>query len=212
MAARGRTSDVPAWAREGAASPTPRTPSQRRGAVPAPASGSQPSAASRPKHRAEVVIVEPPKSTSSVRAKSIESEDEDFAMDDDSVHAHFATPPPVSRAPSPPSPVLRERSPVAPPVASSASRPAPAPRAGPSLDSPACRSTTRCTSRRLSALATSRSKVRLIRLKRNDGWSASSWFVLANCGTRTAKTFTSAVDASWLFRARSTRSRGRNGW
>ncbi|CDO68575.1 hypothetical protein BN946_scf184996.g6 [Trametes cinnabarina] len=134
MAARGRTSDVPAWAREGAASPTPRTPSQCHGAVPAPASGSQPSVASRPKHRAEVVIVEPPKSTSSVRAKSIESEDEDIAMDDDSVHAHFATPPPVSRAPSPPSPVLRKRSPVAPPVASSASRPAPAPRAGPSLD------------------------------------------------------------------------------
>ncbi|CDO76156.1 hypothetical protein BN946_scf184841.g3 [Trametes cinnabarina] len=134
MAARGRTSDVPAWTREGAASPTPRTPLQRRGAVPAPASGSQPSVASRPKHRAEVVIVEPPKSTSSARARSIESEDEDIAMDDDSVHAHFATPSPVSRAPSPPLPLLRERSPVAPPVASSASRPAPAPRAGPSLD------------------------------------------------------------------------------
>ncbi|CDO75292.1 hypothetical protein BN946_scf184932.g3 [Trametes cinnabarina] len=147
MAACGRTSDVPAWAHEGAASLTPRTPSQRRGAVPAPASGSQPSVASRPKHRTEVVIVEPPKSTSSARARSIESEDEDIAMDDDSVHAHFAKPPPVSRAPSPPSPVLREHSPVAPPVASSASRPAPAPpvassasrpapapRAGPSLD------------------------------------------------------------------------------
>ncbi|CDO76307.1 hypothetical protein BN946_scf184917.g23 [Trametes cinnabarina] len=134
MVARRRTSNVPAWARKGAASPTPRTPWQRRGAVPAPASGSQPSVASRPKHRAEVVIVEPPKSTSSARARSIESEDEDIAMDDDSVHAHFATPPPVSRAPSLPSPVLHERSPVAPPVASSASRPAPAPRAGPSLD------------------------------------------------------------------------------
>ncbi|CDO73704.1 hypothetical protein BN946_scf185015.g32 [Trametes cinnabarina] len=134
MAARGRTSDVPAWARKGAASPTPRTPSQRCGAVPAPASGSQPSVASCPKHRAEVVIVEPPKSTSSVRAKSIESEDEDITMDDDSIHAHFATPPPVSCAPSPLSPVLRERSPATPPAASSASQSAPAPRAGPSLD------------------------------------------------------------------------------
>ncbi|CDO69560.1 hypothetical protein BN946_scf185038.g11 [Trametes cinnabarina] len=134
MAARGRTSDVPTWAREGTASPTPRTPSQRRRAGPAAASGLQPSPSSRPKHRAEGVIVKPPKSTSSARAKSIESEDEDVAMNDHSVHAHFMTPPPVSRAPSPPSPMLCERSPAAPPAASSASQPAPAPRAGSSLD------------------------------------------------------------------------------
>ncbi|CDO77996.1 hypothetical protein BN946_scf184723.g3 [Trametes cinnabarina] len=134
MAARRRTSDVPAWAREGAASPTPRTPSQCRGAVPASTSGSQPLVASRPKHRAEVVIVEPPKFTSSARAKSIKSEDEDIAMDDDSICAHFATLPPVSRAPSPLSPILRKRSPAAPPAASSASQPAAVPRAGPSLD------------------------------------------------------------------------------
>ncbi|CDO77340.1 hypothetical protein BN946_scf184775.g31 [Trametes cinnabarina] len=113
MVAHGRTSDVPAWAREGASGSTPRTPSQCRAAVPASTSGSQPSVP-RPKHHTEVVIVEPSKFTSSARARSIESEDEadDITMDDHSVHARFATPPPASHAPSPPLPVLCKCSPV----------------------------------------------------------------------------------------------------
>ncbi|CDO72020.1 hypothetical protein BN946_scf184943.g55 [Trametes cinnabarina] len=113
MAARGRTSDIPAWAREGAANSMPRTPSQRHATVPVSTSGLQPSVP-HPKHHAEVVIVEPSKSTSSARARSVESEDEtdDIMMDDHSVHARFAMPPPASRAPSPPSPMLRERAPT----------------------------------------------------------------------------------------------------
>ncbi|CDO69489.1 hypothetical protein BN946_scf184662.g9 [Trametes cinnabarina] len=113
MAARGQTSDVLAWACEGASNSALCTPSQCRAAVPASASGSQPSIP-HPKHRAEVVIVKLSKSTSPARARSIESEDEadDITMEDHSVHACFATPPLALHAPSLPSPRLCEHSPI----------------------------------------------------------------------------------------------------